>query len=456
MTLFSISRALTIFGVCCAASMLPACANKNAQSTDANTSETSPSPQAKTPDPLPELRHVVLMIGDGMGPQQVGLLELYARYAGDPRYPNHTSHIGEMIRNGTLGIAINAPADGLVIESASGATQLGSGVSTNYGSVGLDLKGDPAKSAVVIAKEHGLGTGLVSDTRITHATPAAFAAHTKDRWDETSIAIQMLETAPDLMFSGGWRYFLPQGIQDDATLKAKVQERYNLPEDRIYSVRKDNKNLLETAEEQGYTVITSPQDLQDIRTLPILGLFASNGMQNGEQWWAEQDSGSPTEPALSTMAMRAIELLSHNDNGFFLMVEGGQIDWACHRNQAQRLLYELLRFDEAVGRVQEWAKDRDDTLVIVTADHETGGFTLHYDKDGPPDATLFDKLDESDQYVSWAATTHSHTPVYTIATGHTQFTSAFSGLYHQSQQGEMMIELIQSIHDNTHVNPAAP
>lgn len=408
-----------------------------------------PCPEAatppETPAEVPELQHIVLLIGDGMGPQQIGLLELYARYAGDPRYPEGMSHIGRLMRDGATGVVIATPSNGLVNDSAGAATQLGSGVLTTFGATGLDMNGDPVPSALVVAKERGMSTGLVSDTRLTHATPAAFAAHVADRWDETTIASQMLETAPDLMFSGGWRYFLPRTIADDEATKTALSQRYELSPESIVGRRRDDRNLLDEAQQAGYKVITHAAALDDLSQLPALGLFAPNGMQSGTEWWAEQNSQSPSEPSLRTMSVRALELLEATGQGMFLMIEGGQIDWAGHNNQAQRLLYEMLRFDETVGAVLAWAENRDDTVVILTADHETGGFSIHYDTNGPPDATLFDALDTSPNYVSWATTAHTHTPVFATAYGERNFTAPFAGIYHQSQLGEMILELVHLV-----------
>lgn len=445
-------QSVSLFIFAAALALVSACARSNAAPQQDALADCPACPpmaeQAPEPEPEhPKLKNIILLIGDGMGPQQVGLLELYARYAGDERYPEGLSHLGQMIRDGATGMVITTPADGLVIESAAAATQMGSGEMSNYGSVGLGMDGKPVKSAIVHAKERGLSTGLVTDTRITHATPAAFAAHTDDRWDETDIAVQMLQTAPDLMFAGGWRYFLPRHVKRDKALVARLQDEYGLLPSGIRSVRKDNRNLLDEARDAGYQIVSDPAALDDADTLPILGLFAPNAMQNGLEWWKEQSSDSPSEPSLETMGMRAIELLSQNEDGFFLMIEGGQMDWAAHRNEPQRLLYELIRFDDTIGAVIEWAKDRDDTLVLVTADHDTGGFSIVYDKDGPPDAEIFNDLDEADNYVKWSTIHHTHTPVIAVAHGETEYTRAFAGLYHQTQFGQMLVNLIQNIAD---------
>ena len=116
-------------------------------------------------------------------------------------------------------------------------------------------------------------------------------------------------------------------------------------------MRRDDRNLLIEAQDAGYSIVTHPAALADVTSLPVLGLFAASGMQSGTEWWAEQDSQSPSQPALHTMAIRALELLSADDVGLFVMIEGGQIDWAGHNNESQRLLYEMLRFDRTVGDV---------------------------------------------------------------------------------------------------------
>lgn len=438
---------LCIFAV--AFAFTSACARGPAPSQD-NTLAECPAPpedtEAVQPAPeSPELKNVILLIGDGMGPQQVGLLELYARYAGDERYPQGLSKLGQLMRDGTTGMVIATPGDGLVIESAASATQIASGQMANYGSVGLGMDNTPVKTVLMLAQERGMRTGLVTDTRITHATPAAFAAHTDDRWNENDIAVQMLNTAPDLMLAGGWRYFLPKNVTRDKVLMERLHQDYELPPNGIRSVREDTRNLLDEARDDGYNIVTHPAALDDVDALPVLGLFASNGMQNGKEWWAEQDSESPSEPSLETMSMRAIDLLQESDDGFFLMIEGGQIDWAGHRNEPQRLLYELIRFDDAIGAVVEWAQDRDDTLVVVTADHETGGFSLVYDKDGPPDAEIFNDLDAEDIYVRWSTLNHTHTPVMAVAHGHNAHARTFAGLYHQTQLGQMLMDLIGEI-----------
>lgn len=394
---------------------------------------------------VPELKNIVLLIGDGMGPQQIGLLELYARYANDPRYPEGLSHIGRMLRDGTSGVVISTPADGLVNDSAAAATQIGSGAETIYGATGLSASGERTGSVLTRARDRGMRTGLVSDTRITHATPAAFGAYVADRWDESTIAEQLLEAKPDILLSGGWRYFLPQGIQRRDAQAGGIAERFEMPPEAVTSVRRDDRNLLIEAQDAGYNIITHPAALDDVESLPVLGLFAASGMQSGTEWWAEQDSQSPSQPALHTMATRALELLSADDAGLFVMIEGGQIDWAGHNNEAQRLLHELLRFDLAVGAVLDWADARDDTIVVLTADHETGGFSIHYDSNGPPSAELFHQLDRSPQYVSWATTGHTHTPVLATSYGDKNYALRFGGIYHQTQLGQMLVELVDLV-----------
>lgn len=110
----------------------------------------------------------------------------------------------------------------------------------------------------------------------------------------------------------------------------------------------------------------------------LLGLFANSGMYDGITYSQTKNDPDRKEPTLKEMTDKALEILSKDKDGFFLMVEGGQIDWAGHSNDAGSMLHEMIKFDETVNAVYQWAKDRDDTLIIVTADHETGSFGFSY------------------------------------------------------------------------------
>lgn len=402
-----------------------------------------PTAPIEAPAEDAEIRNVILLIGDGMGPQQVGLLELYARYANDPRYPERTSHIGQLINVAKNSVVLSTPADGLVNESATGATQLASGLTTKFGYLGLNAAGEPIDSAIDVARRLGLKTAILSDTRLTHATPASFGAHTHDRWDENGIAAQLVESETDVMLSGGWRYFLPKSANDRGS-KAALASMYDIPVDVIRSTRNDERNLLEEARNHGYAVTTTVQGLRDAQGDKLLGLFGSSGMQNGTEWLAERDAEMPSQPSLGEMFRHAVRFLKQGDSkGFFMMIEGGQIDWAGHGNKAQLLLHEMLRFDALVAEVMQFAKEDGNTAVILTADHETGGFSIFYDRNGPPGPEIFANLDAFPNYVRFATTAHTHTPILASFVAPDAFLEPIPGLMHQTQVGQIVLDWVK-------------
>jgi len=330
-----------------------------------------------------KIKNVILMIGDGMGPGQMGLLEEYARKAPNSIYKGRDTAFKTIIDNGVLGMSLHSPSHALVVDSACSASHLASGVDSPSESIGLDINGDPVDSVLEIAKRLGKATGLVSDTRLTHATPAAFASHQRHRSLESKIAEDMLETRVDVMLSGGLRYWIPKSANDKGDLYKKLMKQTggNI---KIKSKRKDEKNLLAEANSAGYAVIHTKDSLKNAKGDKLLGLFSYSGMQNGIAYSNSKDSAERTMPSLKEMTMKALDVLSQDPDGFFLMVEGGQIDWSAHNNDAGTMLHEMLKFDETIQYVYEWIKDRNDTLLVVTADHETGGFGFSYSRANVP------------------------------------------------------------------------
>jgi len=331
----------------------------------------------------PEIKNVILFIGDGMGPQQVGLLELYAARAPNSIYDGPTT-FKQIMDAGTIGLSRHDPAEALVVDSACSASQLATGVPTLSEAISLDTDGNPAKTVLELAKAGGRATGLVSDTRLTHATPGAFAAHVAHRDMENDIAAQMLATGPDVMLSGGIRHFLPSSVNDpEAGTKPRIERLTGGAISPVKSKRKDDRNLLFEARDAGYDLAFDRDTLESSGD-KVLGLFAYSGMLDGIAHHSAGDDR--TEPSLAEMTSAAIERLSHDEDGFFLMVEGGQIDWAAHSNDAGTMLHEMVKFDEALAAAWAFAEGRDDTLLVITADHETGGFGMSYSRSAPPEA----------------------------------------------------------------------
>jgi len=348
-------------------------------------SDNNADPLASEPVSSGQIKNVIMMIGDGMGPQQMGLLEDYVNRAPSNPYDGQKSALTKFTEEGVVGLSMNGPFGSLVADSACSASQLATGIPAGSEMIGLDKDGKKVDTILEKAKAMGKATGLVSDTRITHATPAAFAAHQPHRSLENEIAEQMLkETGVDVMLSGGLRYWIPAGASsDDAALVAQINE----PSIRIKSKRNDDKNLLTDAEGLGYDLAFNREQLNASQGGKLLGLFAYSGLIDGITYSAEKDSAARVQPSLKELTVKALDVLSKDPDGFFLMVEGGQIDWAGHNNDAATMLHELLKFDEAVQAVYDWVSDRDDTLVVITADHETGSFGFSYSRTNLPEAT---------------------------------------------------------------------
>ncbi|WP_330960302.1 alkaline phosphatase [Photobacterium sp. 53610] len=330
-----------------------------------------------------EIKNVILMIGDGMGPQQVGLLETYAKNAPHSVYKGETTALYKLAQEGVIGASMTNPGEAIVVDSACSATMLATGVYTASEVIGIDAQGNTVETVLEKAKRLGKATGLVSDTRLTHATPAAFAAHQPHRSLENDIASDMLATGADVMLSGGLRHWIPQSVNDKGATYQALQTLTH-GDVKLKSKRKDERNLLTEAKSDGYSLAFNKDMLEEAHGNKLLGLFSDSGMNDGIAYSNSKNDPKRTQPTLKEMTEKAINLLSKDKDGFFLMVEGGQIDWAGHSNDAGTMLHEMIKFDEAVNSVYQWAKGRDDTLIIVTADHETGSFGFSYSSQGLP------------------------------------------------------------------------
>jgi len=333
-----------------------------------------------------ETRNVILIIGDGMGPQQIGLLEAYARQAPDSVIKDRTSAFTRILNEGgLLGMSMTNAAYALSVDSACSASQIALGKPVRSEMIGLDAKGEAYDSVLMLAKKMGKSTGLVSNTRMTHATPAAFAAHQPHRSMENEIALDMLKTGADVMLSGGLRHWIPQNASDKSS--AIFQELQLLTGGNISlaSRRKDDRNLLVEAKKLGYKLAFTKDQMEGSEG-KILGLFASSALPDAIVVNRTKNSEGRNIPTLTEMSKRALATLSKNENGFFLMIEAGLIDWAAHYNDTGTMLHEMLDANEMLNSVLDWAKKRDDTLVVVTADHETGGFAFSYSSANLPKA----------------------------------------------------------------------
>ena len=273
-------------------------------------------------------KNIILLIGDGMGTSQV--------------YAGYTAKKGKMNITGmpVSGFTVTYSANDYITDSGAGGTALSSGVKTNNGSIGVDANGKPVETILEMAEKRGLSTGLVSTSSITHATPASFIAHTANRSKYSDIALDFLKTDIDVFIGGGYKDF---------------------------ARRADSLNLIDSLKVRGYFIARDLKEVDVKSTTRLAALLADEHMPQMSKGRGNMLPDA-TEMALS--------MLEKKDKGFFIMIEGSQIDWGGHANDASYVIDEVVDFDNAVGKALEFAAKDGETLVIVTADHETGGFGL--------------------------------------------------------------------------------
>jgi alkaline phosphatase len=326
-----------------------------------------------------EPKNIILLIGDGMGPESVGLAIYYNRFMNgmDKRL-----NMERLMESGNTGYCLTYQYGTVITDSASAATALASGIKTRDAIIGKDPDGRPMKSMVDIARKLGKSSGVISDTRLTHATPAAFYAHMIHRDRENEIAAQFVARGDlTVAFSGGAQHFIPHGM--------KVEEYPDLrgigkKAGWGSSKRKDSRDLILEAKHKGYSIVANEKDLTALdprKADKVLGLFSASGFPSAIDRQPGDQTGVPT---LAQLTVIALAILEKNSQGFFLMVEGGQIDWVEHGNDVASVLHEMLEFDRAIGVVMSFAKANPETLVVLTADHDTGGLAIAYSNYNAP------------------------------------------------------------------------
>ncbi len=297
--------------------------------------------------PAARPHNVILFISDGCGPASFTLARTYLT--------DVLGGEGLAVDGVQVGAVRTRSADSRVTDSAAGATAFACGIKTNNGALAVDPDGKPHTTVLEAAEARGMATGLVVTSTITHATPAAFAAHVPSRGMTAEIATQEIAQGIEVLFGGGTMDFLPAEAGGSRT---------------------DGRNLFDEARRAGYQIVRSRAEFDAELRAPVLGLFAPGHMAY------EIDRDPAREPSLAEMMRKAIDLLKDDPDGFFLMVEGSRIDHAAHGNDAAAHLHDILAFDEAVAAALDFARADGQTLIVSTSDHETGGLTLGRNIDG--------------------------------------------------------------------------
>lgn len=333
--------------------------------------------------------NVILMIGDGMGVSHVTAAKVVGGDLNMERLP--------------VGGFVTTHAHGsFITDSAASGTAFATGEKTYNGAISVSNSHARLKTVLEYAEERGMATGLVVTCSVTHATPAVFAAHVGDRSMNNAIASQMAESGVDVLFGGGRSYFLPKELS---------------------GAREDGLDLLEVLGGR-MPIALSPSEfraLGDVDAAAAL-LAAEHPPPVGMR-----------DPPLDELTAKALEILSRDEDGFFLMVEGSQIDWAGHENDSDWLVAETLDFDHAVGVVMDFAEKSGRTLVVVTADHETGGYAVL-------DGSI---IRRTVSRTSFGTDDHSGTMVPLLAYG--PGSESFGGILDNTDVGRALIGFVRGV-----------
>jgi alkaline phosphatase len=326
---------------------------KNTEKTHAAQKKLAESPTAEQKAERRPAKNLIVLIADGCAAEQYTLARWFK---GKPLALDQIC----------VGAVKTHIADSVVADSAPAATAFATGYLTSGKFIGVGprnpiLPGVPAPDPMLSykplasvlegAKLMGKATGIVATSRVTHATPAAYYAHVPARRMENDIMEQGVYQNLDVVLGGGKRHLLSKEYGGKRT---------------------DDENLMEVLQERGYTFVATSDELQKVKSGKVYGIFAYSSME------AEIDRPefTPQQPTLEDMTKKAIDLLSQDPDGFFLLVEGSQVDWACHANDPAHLISDLLMFDRAVKAALDFAQQNGRTLVLAFSDHNCGGMSI--------------------------------------------------------------------------------
>ncbi|MBU1105904.1 MAG: alkaline phosphatase [Candidatus Riflebacteria bacterium] len=333
-------------------------------------------------------KNIIFLIGDGMGVAHVTAAKIVNGSLNMERFK-------------IMGMHMTASANDYVTDSAAAGTALATGYKTNNDVVGLNPEGKPLKNLMEYAREAGKATGIAVSSILPHATPAAFSAHHKARYHYDVILDQQLNSGLDVMIGGGWDNFYPQSF--------------------TASRRKDDRNLMLELRKK-MPVVTSYEAFAQIGKTYKLAAILNGG---------HLPPASKRNYTLGNLTDKAIEILNLNDKGFVLMVEGSQIDLAAHDGEMERVLAETVDFDTAIKSALDFAEADGNTLVVVTADHETGG--LSFPMKSIENAKIVNPVFSSDNH------TAAMVPLFAFGPG----AEKFGGMCDITHVGKTLIELVK-------------
>ncbi|MDO6693535.1 alkaline phosphatase [Aliiglaciecola sp. 3_MG-2023] len=282
-------------------------------------------------------KNIIMVVGDGMGPAYISA---YRYFHDDP----NTAGMEQTVFDRTLvGMSSTYPASvsGYVTDSAAGATALSAGVKTYNGAIAMDVNKQPVTTVLEVSKRLGKKTGVVVTSQVNHATPAGFMSHNVARGNYDEIADSYVENYQmyDVVLGGGWKFFL-----------------------------REDRDLVSEFKELGYQYIDDYADLETVQQdKPLFGLFADVGLP-----WALDDSDPNRLKTMTSTALNQLE----SDKGFFMLVEASQVDWGGHSNDIAAAMGEMQDLASTLEMLEDYVAQHPDTLVVVTADHSTGGMTL--------------------------------------------------------------------------------
>ncbi|WP_293748532.1 alkaline phosphatase [uncultured Paraglaciecola sp.] len=286
-------------------------------------------------------KNIIMIVGDGMGPAYT---TAYRMYADNPNTPEVELTVFDRL---LVGMASTHPDmdTGYVTDSAAGATALATGFKTYNGAIAVDADKNPVQTVLELAKTQGRKTGIAVTSQINHATPASFGAHNESRHNYDQIADSYFDEKTngvftfDVMLGGGWKYFI-----------------------------REDRNLVEQFKAAGYQYVDQLTQLNNVTAgKPLLGLFADSGLP-----WALDSDDQMRLPTLTKAAVRQLE----NDQGYFLLIEASQIDWAGHSNDIGSAMAEMHDLALTLEWLEQYVVKNPDTLLVLTADHSTGGLSI--------------------------------------------------------------------------------